>query len=181
MADERESVAPVGRELADTVLDAFTRHRLVGIGESHGPQNHHDALQLRLADPRLPEVIDDIVVEFGNALPGHDGPVHRRPAGRRRRSARDLAEHHAITPADLGRAGLRAVRRARPTEQPVLCSGTSKVSPATRWRDRSVAATRRICRGGEASSSADRRCARVAVPSLPAGRERSGRATGRCC
>src|ERR1700751_1935794 len=40
---------------------------MVGIGESHGLQNHHDALQLLLADPRLPEVVDDIVVEFGNA------------------------------------------------------------------------------------------------------------------
>ncbi len=67
MANERESVAPASRELAGTVLDAFTRHRLVGIGESHGLQDHHDALQLLLADPRLPEVADNIVVEFGNA------------------------------------------------------------------------------------------------------------------
>ena len=67
MANERESVAAASRELAGTVLDAFTRHRLVGIGESHGLQDHHDALQLLLADPRLPEVADDIVVEFGNA------------------------------------------------------------------------------------------------------------------
>jgi hypothetical protein len=67
MADERESAARVGRDLADTVLEAFARHRLVGIGESHGLQNHHDALQLLLTDPRLPGVVDDIVVEFGNA------------------------------------------------------------------------------------------------------------------
>jgi hypothetical protein len=67
MADERESAAPVNRELADMVLAAFTRHRLVGIGESHGLQDHHDALQLLLADPRLPGVVDDLVVEFGNA------------------------------------------------------------------------------------------------------------------
>jgi hypothetical protein len=67
MADERESVAPAGRDLAGVVLDAFIRYRLVGIGESHGLQDHHDALQMLLADPRLPEVVDDIVVEFGNA------------------------------------------------------------------------------------------------------------------
>jgi hypothetical protein len=48
VADELESVIPVGRDLADAVLEAFTRHRLVGIGESHGLQNHHDALQLLL-------------------------------------------------------------------------------------------------------------------------------------
>jgi hypothetical protein len=67
MAGERESVTPAGRELAGTVLEAFTTHRLVGIGESHGLQDHHDALQMLLTDPRLPEVVDDIVVEFGNA------------------------------------------------------------------------------------------------------------------
>ena len=54
MADELESVTPAGRELAGTVLEAFTRHRLVGIGESHGLQNHHDALQMLFTDPRLP-------------------------------------------------------------------------------------------------------------------------------
>jgi hypothetical protein len=67
MADELKSATPAGRELAGTVLDAFTIYRLVGIGESHGLQNHHDALQMLLTDPRLPEVVDDIVVEFGNA------------------------------------------------------------------------------------------------------------------
>jgi hypothetical protein len=67
MADELESVTPADRELADTVLEAFTRHRLVGVGESHGLQNHHDALQMLLTDRRLPGVVDDVVVEFGNA------------------------------------------------------------------------------------------------------------------
>jgi hypothetical protein len=67
MADEREPVTWVGRDLADVVLEAFTRYRLVGIGEPHGLQDHHDALQLLLTDPWLPGVVDDIVVEFGNA------------------------------------------------------------------------------------------------------------------
>jgi hypothetical protein len=67
MANELESVTPAGRELAGTVPEAFTRHRLVGIGESYGLQNHHDALQMLLTDPRLPAALDDIVVEFGNA------------------------------------------------------------------------------------------------------------------
>lgn len=84
MADEREPVIPAGRDLAGVVLGAFTRHRLVGIGESHGLQDHHDALQLLLADPAA--------ARGGRrhrrgvrqrALPGHDGPVHCRPAGRR--------------------------------------------------------------------------------------------------
>ena len=57
-----------GRDIADAVLEAFRTHRLVGIGEAHGLQNHHDALTLLLTDPRIPEVVNDIVVEFGNAL-----------------------------------------------------------------------------------------------------------------
>ncbi len=60
-----------GRGLNGTVLEAFKTHRLIGIGEvhqTHALQNHFDALTLLLTDPRLPEVIDDIIVEFGNAL-----------------------------------------------------------------------------------------------------------------
>ena len=56
------------RQLADAVLAAFRRHRVVAIGEIHGQQEHHDALQTLLLDPRLPAVVNDIVVEFGNAL-----------------------------------------------------------------------------------------------------------------
>jgi hypothetical protein len=53
----------------DTVLAALRRHRLVALGESgtHGLQEHHDALAVLLTDPRLPALVDDIVVEFGNA------------------------------------------------------------------------------------------------------------------
>lgn len=54
----------------DAVLAALKRHRLVAIGEGgeHGVQEHHDALAALLADPRLPGAVDDVVVEFGNAL-----------------------------------------------------------------------------------------------------------------
>jgi hypothetical protein len=54
--------------LTEAVLDAFGTYRLVGLGESHQLQEHHDLLQTLLADPRLPRLVDDIVVEFGNAL-----------------------------------------------------------------------------------------------------------------
>jgi len=68
-ADRASAVAASGdRAFADAIIAAFGQHRLVAIGEIHGQQEHHDALQLLLADPRLPEVVDDIVVEFGNAL-----------------------------------------------------------------------------------------------------------------
>ena len=62
---------PAVSGLADAVLEAFKTHRLVGLGEIHGLQNHGDALTLLLSDPRLPDVVDDIVVEFGNALYQH--------------------------------------------------------------------------------------------------------------
>ena len=55
-------------DLISAVLEAFKTHRLVGLGESHGLQNHHDVLAMLLSDPRLPAVVDDIVVEFGNAI-----------------------------------------------------------------------------------------------------------------
>lgn len=66
-----DPAAAAGLGLADAVLEAFKTHRLVGLGEIHGLQNHGDALALLLADPRLPGVVDDIVVEFGNALYQH--------------------------------------------------------------------------------------------------------------
>jgi hypothetical protein len=63
----RSTAANTG-SLADAVLGAFTTRRLVALGEWHGFQEHHDALRMLLADPRLPEVVDDIVVEFGDAF-----------------------------------------------------------------------------------------------------------------
>ena len=82
--------------LADAVLEAFKTHRLVGLGEIHGLQNHGDALALLLADPRLPGVVDDIVVEFGNALYQHTIDGSSRPAGRRRRPAPGMAQHGCL-------------------------------------------------------------------------------------
>jgi hypothetical protein len=52
----------------EAVLTAFESHRLVAIGEIHGLQEHHDALAELLTDPRLSQVVDDVVVEFGNAF-----------------------------------------------------------------------------------------------------------------
>jgi hypothetical protein len=66
--------------LADVVFEAFKTHRVVGIGETHGLQNHHDVLDLLLTDPRVPDVIDDIVIEFGNAL--YQDTIDRFIAGR---------------------------------------------------------------------------------------------------
>jgi hypothetical protein len=61
------TIGPGRAYLTDAVLEALVTHRLVGLGESHGLQNHHDVLAALLTDSRVPEVVDDIVVEFGNA------------------------------------------------------------------------------------------------------------------
>jgi hypothetical protein len=42
-------------------------HRLVAISKSHGAQEIGDQLLTLLSDPRLYGVVNDIVVEFGNA------------------------------------------------------------------------------------------------------------------
>ena len=52
----------------DAALKAFKTHRLVGFGEAHGLKEHHDALQRLILDPRFADVVDDIVIEFANAL-----------------------------------------------------------------------------------------------------------------
>jgi len=143
MAEERESVAPADRELADTVLDAFTGQRLVGIGESHGLQNHHDALQLLLMDPRLPEVVDDIVVEFGNAR--YQDTMDRFIAGRPVADAdlravwRTPRNHpgrpgtRRSTSSSTGRCA-RSTERGRRAASSACCSATHLCSKRTAFR-----------------------------------------------
>lgn len=60
--------AATGPGLADAVVDAFKTHRLVALGAADSLQNHYDVLGLLLTDPRLPGVVDDIIIEWGNAL-----------------------------------------------------------------------------------------------------------------
>ena len=62
------TTSAAGLNVTDTVLKAFQTHRLVGIGEAHGLQEHHDVLEALLSDPRIADVVDDVVIEFGNAL-----------------------------------------------------------------------------------------------------------------
>lgn len=52
----------------DAILQATDRAPLVALGEPHGLQQLHDLLQALIRHPQLPARIDDIVVEFGNAL-----------------------------------------------------------------------------------------------------------------
>jgi hypothetical protein len=59
---------PAAIAFTGAVLQALSTHQLVGIGEQHQLQEHHDLMGVLLADPRLPHLVDDIVVEFCNSL-----------------------------------------------------------------------------------------------------------------
>ncbi len=49
------------------ILEAFESHRLVAIGEVHRNQQVHDFIVSVIRDARFAGVVNDIVVEFGNA------------------------------------------------------------------------------------------------------------------
>jgi hypothetical protein len=51
-----------------SVVAAFASHRIVAIGENHGHREFHDVILELLEDPRAVEAIDDVAVEWGNAL-----------------------------------------------------------------------------------------------------------------
>jgi uncharacterized protein (TIGR03435 family) len=61
-------VAPVVREAVPAVLDLFEQYSIVALSE--GPHNNQKGHDFRLAlvrDPRFGALVDDVVVEFGNA------------------------------------------------------------------------------------------------------------------
>jgi hypothetical protein len=51
-----------------TILDAFDRYPLVALGEHHQLQEFHDVVTALVFHPEFPARVNDIVVEFGNAL-----------------------------------------------------------------------------------------------------------------
>jgi hypothetical protein len=61
------SVRAIPSDPVDVIRDAFTRHRLVGLGEVHRLREQHDFIRRVVADDRLAGVMQDVVVEFGNA------------------------------------------------------------------------------------------------------------------
>lgn len=62
------STPPVPQSALQGLLDAMGKYLLVGLGEAHLLQEQHDFIQALLHHPALPGKINDIVVEFGNAL-----------------------------------------------------------------------------------------------------------------
>jgi hypothetical protein len=74
-----QAAAPAPLGVTEAVLDAFTKHKIVAIAETHGVQEFHDTLQRMISDPRFADAVDAIVVEFGNAL--HQDVIDRFVSG----------------------------------------------------------------------------------------------------
>ena len=55
------------RDPVDAIIAAFRTHHIVALGEAHGNEQSHAVLRRLVQDPRFGDVVDDIVVEFGNA------------------------------------------------------------------------------------------------------------------
>lgn len=52
----------------DGLLAAFQTHSIVAIGEQHGIRELGDLYQELLRNPRFSEIVDAVVLEYGNAL-----------------------------------------------------------------------------------------------------------------
>jgi hypothetical protein len=59
--------APVPEPAIDGVINALRAHQLVAITDPHGSAGMRDFLRRLLADSRFPDVVNDIVLEIGNA------------------------------------------------------------------------------------------------------------------
>src|SRR5262249_40064637 len=51
-----------------TMLSAFDKYPIVALGDLHGCQDLYDFIATLVRNPKFPNKVNDIVVEFGNAL-----------------------------------------------------------------------------------------------------------------
>lgn len=70
---------PVPVSAIDGILAAFETHAIVALPDAHGGDQAHAFLLELVRDPRLGRIVDDIVVEFGNAR--HQAMADRFVAG----------------------------------------------------------------------------------------------------
>src|SRR5262249_48400891 len=56
------------KPFVDAVFDAFASRPIVAVADAHGLQELQDTIAKLLMDPRAPLTMNDVVVEFGNAL-----------------------------------------------------------------------------------------------------------------
>ena len=62
-----QALAPAPEPAIDGVIKALQSHQLVAITDPHGNAGMRDFLRRVFADPRFPDVVNDIVLEVGNA------------------------------------------------------------------------------------------------------------------
>ncbi len=60
--------SPKPRSARDAIFQAFDHYSIVLLGEVHWNAQQHRFVQQLLHDQRLPGVVNDIAVEFGNSL-----------------------------------------------------------------------------------------------------------------
>ena len=66
-ASPSPSVAEADNAAVNWILGEMGEHDVVAIGETHRSQREHAVLRALIADPRLPDLVDDIAVEFGTS------------------------------------------------------------------------------------------------------------------
>lgn len=59
---------PVPSDGVDLILNVYKNYQIVAIGDLHGCKEHYVFLDSLISNPRFPETVNTIVVEFGNAL-----------------------------------------------------------------------------------------------------------------
>jgi hypothetical protein len=103
------------REPIPGILDAFRTHQIVALGEGAHNNNQSHAFRLALIrDPRLPFVVNDIVVEFGSAR--YQGVMDRFvrggdvPYAELRKAWQDTTAAHPLWDVPIYEEFFRAVR-----------------------------------------------------------------------
>jgi hypothetical protein len=68
VSEQQNSGEPKPTEAIEGILKIFDRFPLVALGELHGSRTQHDFIVSLIQHPDFPDKVNDIVVEFGNAL-----------------------------------------------------------------------------------------------------------------
>ena len=112
---QRPAARPVDAVAA--ILDAFHTHPIVALDEEHADERSHAFRLTLIRDPRLPFVVNDVVVEFGNAL--HQDVMDRFVAGDRvadetlKKIWQDTTQAHTIWDRPIYQDFFREVRAVK--------------------------------------------------------------------
>ena len=116
LADAQRAIAgtpAVPIEPITGILEMFKTHDVVALSEgSHGNEQGHAFRLALIRDPRFAATVNDIVVEFGNAL--YQDVIDRFVRGSRSRtksSARSGRIRRSVPPCGIGRSMRRSIAR----------------------------------------------------------------------